>query len=302
MELLQKFAAVEIQTDRRITETDKDYCERHQKAYEAAISSFQELAFFWEDMNKVQQELLGDRNSSFFHDYLFSHNGPSISQTVINNHIEALHRDFIMNLTHYFNSTYSVSLESSGISEVLLPKEPEGRWQDNYVEICEAYQAQMQSLVIRYQDVVDQIILRLDGRSFSEQAFHELHTKCQHAAWNSYEQKAKYERKKDTIRFTGYFCRFRGWPYDGWELDDSTKAILRGIAHYETGLYNVFPVGFSCITSYREIKSDVVEFPTCEKVRQMKLFKNNRVDIKFSSAEYAEDFVGKYLGAVCEVT
>ena len=61
MELLQKFAAVEIQTDRRITETDKDYCERHQKAYEAAISSFQELAFFWEDMNKVQQELLGGK-------------------------------------------------------------------------------------------------------------------------------------------------------------------------------------------------------------------------------------------------
>ena len=57
MELLQKFAAVEIQTDHRITETDKDYCEQHQKAYEAAISSFQELAFFWEDMNKVQREL-----------------------------------------------------------------------------------------------------------------------------------------------------------------------------------------------------------------------------------------------------
>ena len=58
MELLQKFAAVEVQTDRRIAETDKNYCE-------AAISSFQELAFFWEDMNKVQQELLGGKESSF---------------------------------------------------------------------------------------------------------------------------------------------------------------------------------------------------------------------------------------------
>ena len=37
MELLQKFAAVEIQTDHRITEMDKDYCVQHQKAYEAAI-------------------------------------------------------------------------------------------------------------------------------------------------------------------------------------------------------------------------------------------------------------------------
>lgn len=46
MELLQKFAAVEIQADHRITEMDKEYCELHQKAYETAISSFQELAFF----------------------------------------------------------------------------------------------------------------------------------------------------------------------------------------------------------------------------------------------------------------
>lgn len=100
MELLQKFSAVEIQTDHRITEMAKDYCERHQKAYETAISSFQELAFFWEDMNKAQQKLLGDSSSPFYHNHPASHNGPSISQTAINNHIEALHRDFVMALTH----------------------------------------------------------------------------------------------------------------------------------------------------------------------------------------------------------
>lgn len=298
MELLQKFAAVEIQTDRRITETDKDYCEQHQKAYEAAISGFLELGFFWEDMNKMQRELLGDSNSPFYHDYLASHDGPSISQRSINNHIEALHRDFIMNLTHYFNSTYSVSVESSEISEVLLPEKPEGRWQDNYVEISKAYHTQMQSLTVRYQDVVDQIILRLNGRSFSEQAFYELFTKCHCAAWDDSTQKPKFERKKDTLSFTGYFCRFRGWPYDGWEVCDGMKEILYGLAHYETDSYRVFPVGFSELFRYNEIKEPLVEFPTCEKVKQMKLFKNNRVDLKFHSPQFAEQFVNKYLGAV----
>ena len=296
MELLQKFAAVEVQTDRRIAETDKNYCERHQKAYEAAISSFQELAFFWEDMNKVQQELLGGKESSFFYNYLASHNGPSISQAAINNHIEALHKDFIMNLTYYFNSAYHVSVESSEISGVLLPKKPEGRWQDNYVEICEAYQAQMQSLVVRYQDVVDQIFLRLDGRSFSEQAFYELFAKCHSAAWNDSTQKPKFERKKDTLSFTGYFCRFRGWPYNKWEVCNSMKDILYGLAHFETDSYRVFPVGFSELFRYHEIEEPLVEFPTCKKVKQMKLFKNNRVDLKFHSPQLAEQFVNKYLG------
>ena len=98
MELLQKFAAVEIQADCRITEMDKDYCVQHQKAYETALSSFQELAFFWEDMKKAQQELLGDSNSPFFHNYLVAHEGSSISRQLIDNHIQTLHVDFIMTL------------------------------------------------------------------------------------------------------------------------------------------------------------------------------------------------------------
>ena len=59
MELLQKFAAVEIQANHRITKTDKDYCEQHQKAYEAAITNFQELAFFCADMAAAQDGFHG---------------------------------------------------------------------------------------------------------------------------------------------------------------------------------------------------------------------------------------------------
>ena len=174
MELLQKFAAVEIQADHRITEMDKEYCELHQKAYETAISSFQELAFFWADMNRAQTELLGDSEGPFYYDYLASRNGPSISQCLIDNHIKALHIDFIGNLTRHFNSTYQVSVESWEISQVLVPKEPDDDWRRDYPERYEKYREQIQALTIRYQDVVDQIILQLDGRSFSEQAF-QLH-------------------------------------------------------------------------------------------------------------------------------
>lgn len=300
MDLLEKFSAVKVHADNRIAPNDKEYCKQHQKAYEAAISGFQELGFFWQDMNRIQQELLGNPDSPLFHNYLFSREGPSVSQTSIERHIETLHADFIANLVGYFNRTYSVSVDASEIVGTLLPKRPD-RWRCDSMELAERYHEQMQSLIVRYQDVMDQVILRLDGRSFVEQAFYELRGRCQSAAWNSYEQKAGYECKKDTIRFTGYFCRFRGWPFDSWELDDSMKDILRGVAHYETGVYNVFPMGFSCVTRYQELKTDVVEFPTCEKVRQMKLFKNNRVDIKFASPEDAAQFVEQYLGPVCEV-
>lgn len=50
---------------------------------------------------------------------------------------------------------------------------------------------------------------------------------------------------------------------------------------------------------YRDSESDLVEFTTCEKVKHLKMFKNGRVDLKFTSERYAEEFIEKYLGTVC---
>ena len=173
MDLLEKFAAVEVKADNRISETDKFYCEQHQAAYKTVVSIFKELMFVWADMQKQQDELLGDRQGPFYHDYLAAREGLSISEDAIKKRIEALHSDFIRTVVYYFNSTYHVTVSSSDIKEALLPKEP-NRWRDSK-ETVEEYHKQMQNLIMYYPDIVDQIILRLDGRSFAEQAFQELY-------------------------------------------------------------------------------------------------------------------------------
>lgn len=295
MNFLQKITAMEIQPDDRISESDRSYCERHQKAYEAAISSFKELSFFWSDMESVQRELLGEKE---YRKYLTSREGPPVSQDLIERHIKALHHSFISDLVRHFNSTYHVSVDLAEVAGTLLPKEPEEHWRAGYKEQCTAYHEQIQSLTVRYQNVVEQVILQLDGRTFTERAFQELYDKCHSAAWNTHKREPKFECRKDTISFIGYFCRFKGWPYNGWELDNGMQDILWGAAHFETGSYGVLPYGFSRLFAHHEMKEPTVEFPACEKVKQMKLFKNNRVDLKFYSPEYAEQFVGKYLGTV----
>ena len=62
-DLLDKFAVVEIKVDARISEQDKQFCERQQAAYTAALCGFQELTFFWEDMLSAQKALLGEPDS-----------------------------------------------------------------------------------------------------------------------------------------------------------------------------------------------------------------------------------------------
>lgn len=153
MDLLDKFDAVTVKADARITPDDKAYCEAHQAAYDAAIQSFQELAFFWEDMESTQKELLGSSDTS----YLSSRDGPDISRRQINAHLEHLHQSLIYNIVHYFNSTYHVSVSADYAANNLLPQKPDLRVYENK-EAHDAYHEKLRAAKIRYEDVVDQII------------------------------------------------------------------------------------------------------------------------------------------------
>ncbi len=294
MDLLDKFDAVTVKADVRITPEDKAYCEAHQAAYDAAIQSFRELAFFWEDMENTQKELLGGSGSS----YLSSRDGPEISQRQINKHLEHLHQAVIYNIVHYFNSTYHVSVSADHAANNLLPQKPDLRVYENK-EAHDAYHEKLRAAKIRYGDVVDQIILLLDGRSFAEQAFHELAGKCHKAAWNLYRNRAEYERKKALISFNGYFCSVHHYSWqDEWTLEDKAKDILRGVAHYETGAFELCPLGFSELLGYNRSPSNEHEFSTCKRVKGLKMFKNGRVDIRFITETDAAEFAARYLGLV----
>ena len=295
MNLLEKFEAVTVEADGRITPEDKELCEAHQAAYDAAVQSFHELAFFWEDMENTQKELLGNEGAY----YLSSRNGPEISRRRIDDHLEYLHREVICNIVRHFNSTYNVSVSAHEVCNNLLPKEPDCRRYEK-PEIHEEYHTKLREAKIRYEDVVDQVILLLDGRSFAEQAFHELAEKCHKAAWNMYQKEAKYERKKALITFNGYFCSVQHYSWqDEWKLDNQTQDILRGAAHFETGSFHIYPLGFSNLLDYSRSPSNEHEFSTCKKVKSLKMFKNGRVDIRFTSETHAAEFAAKYLGLVC---
>ena len=292
-ELLAKFSAVEIKADNRISPDDKQFCEKHQAAYEAAIGSYQELSFFWEDMVKMQKEILGEENSRPSHNYLRS-DKVRISGSDINDHIQSLHGEFIEVIVNHFTSTYKVSVSTYDIKGALLPEKPRDHWD---TEKWDAYEKQMQTIIIRYEDIVDQIILRLDGRSFTEQAFYELTDACHKAAWDLKRQIPEFEQKKDTLRFTGYFCSYSDWS-NKWELTDGMKKIMRAALHFETGSYDVIPPQLDELLGYSGSYYDIVELEHCTKLTQLKMFKKRRVDLKFSSSEYAEEFIDRYLGRV----
>lgn len=299
MDLLQKFAGVDVKKDARITEADKHFCQAHQDAYDNAKDSLQELLCFWEDMQGQQAKLLTgtDTPSSF---YLASRDNIKLSREAIRGQIFSLHSLFIGQLVSFFNKAYHLSLSITDIESNLIPREPEDRWIDDYEDRVKAYTQAMQNLTLSYTDILDQIFLYTDGRELSEQALHELKEKCHEAAWNASTGQARFTLKKCALLLNGYFCSFHD-RYGGgcWEPAQTTDDILKGIAHFETGSFSYIPHRISSIIQAYNLSSDFYEFDGCEKVLSLKMYKNHRVDIKFSSEAHARQFIHEYLGDIC---
>ena len=294
MGLLDKLEQVEIKADSRLPEDDLMFCETQQQAYDESRRAFLEIRRQWKKALQAQKDLLGtSRDGSlpyFGSNYRFG-------ITDINRELEKLHSKFISELTGHFNTKYRMTISAEAIEEHLIPTELDPYKCDK--DTSNEYHRTLRALALHYEDVVDQMFIQLDGLSFVERAFQELRTKC-HKAAHSYNGKPRYDSKGDTLRFGGSFCRCDDrWGREDWSLTDEMKDILTGVAHYETNTFGRFPAGFSELLGYSDVSTSQFQFPTCQKLVHLRMFKNGRVDLKFKTAALAKEFAETYLDFLC---
>ena len=183
---------------------------------------------------------------------------------------------------------------------MLLPQKPDYRAWDPDHKAEEEYHHKRQTMKLTYQQVLDQIFIQLVGRTFIERAVDEIKEACHNAVWNTYQGKQQYEVKGDTIRLLNYACSCDEWlSRTKWKATGEGKAVLRAVSHFETGVVGHYPHNIAFLLGYEDNHFSTVVFDDCEKVKQVRMFKNNRMDIKFASKDLAEQFVTEYLGRVC---
>ena len=199
MNLVEKINQVKIKADTRISGADRAFCERQQRAYDAAREALRELDFTWTDCIS-QQKMILDGEQAYTY---YLGNDRNLKTACFRDELERLHEHFINRLTSYFARTYSVDLSAQSITERLLPSNSsKGIFEREKAEEAEAaYHKAMRELALRYTDVLDQIFIQLGGRSFQERAFWEIQQRCCSAVWNTYKNEPQYVQQKDIIHF-----------------------------------------------------------------------------------------------------
>lgn len=330
MSLLEKFGAVEIKADNRIAEEDKAFCQREQEAFDKSGPALQQIADLMQSSYEEQKSILGieDGNNSFYNPYMTSEH---FRCDVINVHRAMMERNehFICRIVSYFSRKYKVELDDQKIKEHLIPAAPKEPSEPYYVrqhftdEELDAYRAKvdaykkglaefnqrLRALPLRYEQVVDEIFVQLGGFSFQERAMNEMLARCWKAShredWRTNKTVEEFEVKNATLKLleSGYWCRCKddSWrSYEEWEPGQGLKTVLEAVAHFQCGRMNEGHLWFPELFKY-DTRENVFDIRNMEKVKGIKMFKNGRVDIKFSSAAFAQEFVENYLRRYVEV-
>lgn len=312
MSLMEKFSAVEIKADNRISEDDKVFCLRQQAAFDKSGPALQKIADMMTAANEEQSSIL-DANEDYLSRYLVG-DGFRCEASYVLDAMKGRNRTFISAVVNYFSRKYNVELDEREIEEHLIPtgpKEPNLPWGgyrnmsedeiasyreelDTYKVEKEKFEQSLRVLPLRYERVVDEIFVQLGGFSFQEKAMNEFLSRTWNCCHSTYRDNAEeFEVKNDTLKLTGYWCRCKddSWrSHDEWESTDSLKTLLNALAWYECGRMDEGNLWFPELFRY-DTERNFFETYNMEKVKSVKLFKNGRVDIKFRSVAYVQEFV-----------
>lgn len=312
MSLMEKFSAVEIKADNRISEDDKVFCLRQQAAFDKSGPALQKIADMMTAANEEQSSIL-DANEDYLSRYLVG-DGFRCEASYVLDAMKGRNRTFISAVVNYFSRKYNVELDEREIEEHLIPtgpKEPNLPWGgyrimsedeiasyreelDTYKVEKEKFEQSLRVLPLRYERVVDEIFVQLGGFSFQEKAMNEFLSRTWNCCHSTYRDNAEeFEIKNDTLKLTGYWCRCKddSWrSHDEWESTDSLKTLLNALAWYECGRMDEGNLWFPELFRY-DTERNFFETYNMEKVKSVKLFKNGRVDIKFRSVAYVQEFV-----------
>ena len=266
MNLLNKFNNIEIQTHDKISQQDKEFCENQQFIYDKAYDCFMNVKEQYETLHAETKGICykdygnwKDENGCLrYISYL----------TDIPKYIKDMNFSFLCKIYNHFEHTYNLTLD-------VYKREEKFKVENRF----------------NYHEIVDLIIEEIGGFSFEEATIIQLKEAIRKAV-----QYHKVIVKKDTIAFEELIY----WSFDKrWDKDYNTykfenfMKVCEAIQRFDTKKDINTPKWYGTDTKYFEQLENPMTIDG-DILKQIKLFKNGKVEMKFNSNENALKFAKEW--------
>jgi hypothetical protein len=269
-DVLSMFDTIDLTQEKTlISDEDREHINKYEESYKATLSVFENTL----QQLKALYEQFGDDNKTY-DSYSFVCRYNDIRNT--EERINKLKDNFISKVCYYFINKYNVTID--------------------YESICKKYDT-----TVTTQNILDEIIEQLDGFSFIEKAQQEIKQQLQKETTYS---KPVAKGNKLTLSNFFYLDQF-DLKWGNYKLSynsyDKAQILLKALYLYEYNITQLTGEAEELYKTFRYGKNDDV-FTTHElnmkKIKSIKLYKNGRVDIEFTSNYYAKEFAKDFLNIV----
>jgi hypothetical protein len=260
MSILDKFNKIEIKNDNRISEDDKIFCEEQQKL----LDDFMVFA----ENYKTYLEINSFSNEIF---------GRSVLISDMTKQQDYKKDWFISKIVNYFIDKYKITL--------------------TYKELQDKYKTD-----VKYSNILDEIFVQLDGFNFKDKAKNEIITAMKELCHNKYSGKQYTKLNKSKIIIDNFFYvdewnKKWGSVKVHYNSDDKFLTLFKALSQFNYGSAEYcFSNTYDIITQKENEEVFTTHTLANNGVLSLKLFKNGKIELVFSTSEYAEKFAKEYCG------
>lgn len=291
MELLSKFDNIEIKNDTRVPTEDLNTIERYSKEFEEYRNRILQYEIMFKN-KPLNPPLYGK-------DYCCS---KLRYEDFVVYFYEGFMQDcqtFINSIIWYFKKKYQIELkntfESKGVDYNTYRKIESEERLNFYKNFT-------------YNDVLDSIFEQLGGFDFNSKAEQEIKNSMKNLC-RKYrdEENIKLSKNKVTLKdvyIVTYDSIFERYEIN-YNTEDNLKILLNAMNYFENNFTAITELNKMFVNEYggiNRILGDEFLFQKHElnfnKIKSFKFFKNKRIDIEFTSGQYALEFARDYCGYI----
>ncbi|MFI2856833.1 DUF4942 domain-containing protein [Paenibacillus sp. JSM ZJ436] len=259
-DMFSKFDNIDMSAEQKTNTEDATYCKAQEEIYKKLLNIHNSLITQLQD---VQSLVIDQKFDAYSTAYCYSLQPRDIKQT-----IKKMKDKFISAICYYFMNKYNVTID--------------------YDKIQKKY-----DIDVTHENIIDEIKDQLGGYNFQEKAEQEIKEKLRDAfSWKKPESKGK------KIVLDGFLYIDSSWKKWGEERihynsTDKLNQLFKAIQHFEDGsttLNNSLQNLYTQIAHEKNEKVFGNHELTFTKVKSIKVFKNGKVEIEFTSNQYAEKF------------